>query len=95
MVEEVWFLADDTGYCVCEGEDGVGVHEEDCGQVGSVGCDQEDRWCGEDDTPGVGELQELEGVGMSKREDMAYIVWIWCLVVFVVVSVIGTVVRHW
>ena len=64
MVEEVWFFSDDTGYCVCEGEDGVGEYEEDSGQVGGVGCGEEDGWGGSNDSAGLGELQELEGVGM-------------------------------
>ena len=31
----------------------------------------------------------------NKYEQMAYFVWLICLVVFVVVSIIGAVVRNW
>lgn len=31
----------------------------------------------------------------SKREEMAYLIWLGCIVAFLVVSLIGTVVRHW
>ena len=41
MVEEVWICAFFAGYCVCEGEDGVGEHEEDSGQVSGVGSFEE------------------------------------------------------
>ena len=31
----------------------------------------------------------------NKHEEMAYFIWLVCLVAFLVVSIIGTVVRNW
>ena len=31
----------------------------------------------------------------NKYEQMAYLIWFYCIVAFVVVSIIGSIVRHW